>query len=129
MARKRKKAGKKTTRGAARTRAKKTAKTGAARGRRLAKKTSAARSGASKRMARKRPAKKPASPRKAVAARPSTLAPASAGEMYGEADWRADDEHGAGLAPLSQERDLTRRVAEDKRAEGAKPKREEESEW
>ncbi|HSS44819.1 MAG TPA: hypothetical protein VLO07_05695 [Thermoanaerobaculia bacterium] len=125
MAGKGKKTGRKKTRGATRKRVKKTAKKAAARGRRRAKKAPAARPGASKRTARKRPG---ASQKRASVA-PSTPVPALAGEMYGEADWRADDEGGPGLAPLRPEEDAKRRLAEEDQAEGAEQRSEDDTEW
>ena len=125
MAGRGKKAGRKKTRGAAGKRVRKTPKKAAARGRRPAKKALAARSGVSKRTAPKRPA---ASQKRALVG-PSTPVPTPAGGMYGEADWRADDEDGRGLAPLSPDQDATRRLAEEDQAEGAEQRREEDTEW
>ncbi|MGH9317122.1 MAG: hypothetical protein ACRD1P_08450 [Thermoanaerobaculia bacterium] len=55
--------------------------------------------------------------------------PTPAGGMYGEADWRADDEDGGGLAPLSPEKDATRRLAEEDQAKGPEQRSEEDTEW
>jgi len=128
VAGKRKKTGRTKTRRAARKRVQKTPKRAKARGRRQTRKASAARSRARKRITRRRPV---APRKKASASRSSTPAPALAGEMYGEPDWRADAEGNRGLAAFNLEEDPGRRAAKQDEAEenGRAHKGEEDAEW
>ncbi len=113
MAKKGKKAAKKATR--VRKQAKKAARAG--------------RSVAKKRVVRKPSAKKPTSPRKTPPAKPPAAELALAGEMYGEADWKADEEQGQGFQELSHEKPMARKTARERMAAGDTPKVDEESEW
>jgi hypothetical protein len=123
-----KKASRKATRGASRRRAKTTKKKGAARGRKAVKKAArATRSGTRKRPVRKPKAGKPVSRKKIVAA--GSGASAAVGEMYGEADWRADQEPGQGLRDLNRLENLPWKPTPEDKAKGAEPKAEEDSEW
>ena len=51
------------------------------------------------------------------------------GEMYGEADWKADQEPGQGLRDLNRLENLAWKPTQEDKAKGAEPKAEEDSEW
>lgn len=124
---KKKKAARKAARKSTKS-AKKPAKKGAKKAARKAAKKSA-KSGA-KKGAKKAPSKKFAGFKKARAAKEptySTGAPMPAGELYGEANWKADEEFSQGHKAGERERETAEEIHE--RPASRKPEDEEDTEW